>query len=91
MSKVEEHPESVLQGSEIAPEPVKVFSLGSAFLYKFGNTWISLETIEVIEFNIDDDNAAEVKFKGSKTTWNITEEDATLIEAYLEKRANKAS
>jgi hypothetical protein len=76
---IEEKPEPKKKEIQISP-----FGAQAHGLTRFGNTWINLSELSVLEFNPPDGCGAECYFKGQSGDWHFSDEDAAAMRQYLE-------
>jgi len=53
-------------------------------LIRFGDTWLDLSELSVVEFNPPDGCGAEIMFRHNSTEWHLSDLDGRALRAYLE-------
>jgi hypothetical protein len=86
---VEDHPAVAAAPVQepVAPEKKSVvvppYGFQAHGLTRFGNSWLNLDEVSVIEFDPPDGCGAECLFKGGGDEWHIPDADAAAIREYL--------
>lgn len=97
IANIEEHSETVLKGTTMkGMEPItpRKLVVPGTNLVLFGTTFINLDNITAIEFDVsiddegdeveaEDIEGATIRFKGSSKDWEMSEEDAKRLYKYL--------